>query len=159
MRCCRAPASWGPPGPWPPTWLPGATKRRPCAVAATRRFYRALDAWGGAATLLASTVTRPAAVKDEERKRDDAAAARDAANAEARNAVASLARHARIRITRRHLQALDEAAAWLAAHPDAPTLPQDAGPALAKRKLAADTAEHDAQVGPPGRTTPSSWPA
>jgi uncharacterized protein YhaN len=114
-------------------------------AAPTRRnarapFYEACDAWTKAGAALNDALVRPPEIAEQERLRQDAVAARDGALARGRAAAAELARVSRIRSTRRHLEALDEAAAWLAANPDAPALPAAAGPALIAAKQAGDDA-------------------
>ena len=112
----------------------------PARRSARAPFYEAVDAWTTASTQLNEAVVRPPEIAEQERRRDEAATARDEALGHGRAATAELARLRRIRSTRRHLEALDDAAAWLAANPDAPALPAEAGAALAAAKQARDEA-------------------
>ena len=107
-------------------------------------FYAASQDWADASTRLASTIARPAAVEEQERLHAEAAAAKQAANARAASARAELARLARVRSTRRHLEDLDVAAAWLEAHAGATPLPSGAGATLDEAKAACVKAERDA---------------
>ena len=117
-------------------WAPERKKSAP--------FYDAADDWTRATERLRTAVTRPAAVEEQERLRSGAIAAKDAANAEIAALRAELARLARVRTTRRHLQDLDEAAAWLGAHAGAPALPPVAGVRLEQAKTTLARAERDA---------------
>jgi uncharacterized protein YhaN len=121
------------------------------AIAPTRKkasalFYEACDAWTAAGTRLAETIVRPPVVAEQEQARDEAAAAQQAAKAQAAAANATQTRLARVRSTRRHLEELDAAAAWLDQHPDIPVLPPPIGLALAHAKEAAEAAAHQAST-------------
>ncbi len=109
-------------------------------------FYAAGEEWTEASSRLAQTIAKPAAVDAQERARADAAAARAAANARAAAARAELARLARVRSTRRHLQDLDAACAWLEANAAAPLLPHAATLALALTKATLADAEREAEA-------------
>ena len=107
-------------------------------------FYAAGEEWTEATSRLAETLAKPAAVDEQERLRAGATAAREAANAQAAAARAELARLARVRSTRRHLQDLDAASAWLEAHGTAPVLPQAAVEALTRARAGLGQAEREA---------------
>ena len=123
-------------------------ERRDDAAPERRRasapFYEAADEWTEAGKLLAATITRPAAVAEQEQARTAALQAREGANARAAAARGDLARLARIRTTRRHLADFDAATGWLDAHAHLPPLPPGAGAALDHAKAAAAGAERDA---------------
>ncbi len=133
-------------------------------------FYEACEAWGNAGTLLAETMVRPPAVAEQQGLRETARQDLDAAHARDGEAGMVRARLARVRSTRRHFQALDAAADWLAAHADAPLLARGVGPALATAREAADAAasaaesaktRHEglaAQLAGGGASTMPRWP-
>ncbi len=122
--------------------------RRRDEAAPTRRsagaaFYKACDEWTAAGSRLAETMVRPPTVAEHERERAEAVAAQDAAKTRAAEAAAVLDRLNRVLRTRRHLDELDAAAAWLAAHTDAPVLPPGLPATLAEAVDTADAAARD----------------
>ncbi len=118
----------------------------PVRRSASTPFYKACDDWAAAGVRLAETVVRPPTVAEHERDRADAMAAREAAVAAEADAREALARLNRVRSTRRHLDALDEAGTWLAGHRDAPVLLADAGLALRAARAAQADAGREEQA-------------
>ncbi len=121
------------------------------AVAPLRRsvgtpFHKACDEFTAAGKRLGEALVRPPTVAEQERQRADAVRARDEAMTRHTEAMEQTARLGRVRLTRRHLAALDAADVWLAAHRDAPVLPPGTGDALAAAKAAAEKAAHDAEA-------------
>ena len=106
-------------------------------------FYEASDALAAANVRLGDTLVRPQTVADQERLRDEAIADRERAARAFRAVTAELARLSRLRSTRRHLQALDDATAWLEQHADAPLLTADIGQALHEAKQAMEAARRE----------------
>ncbi len=109
-------------------------------------FYEASEALAAANGRLADTLVRPPAIAEQEQLRAAAVQARETAAQHSREAAAELTRLSRLRSTRRHFQALDEATGWLQQHADAPVLPAPVGPALAAARQAAETARREAHA-------------
>lgn len=97
-------------------------------------FYKACDEWAAAGARLAETVVRPPTVAEHGRARAEAVAALEAAHRQAAETAAVLDRLNRVLRTRRPLEELDAAAAWLAEHPDAPALPASWRPGWRRRR-------------------------
>ena len=113
------------------TLLRERDEQAPERKTASRPFYQALQGWTDARKRLRDDTLRP-----EDRARGEAAleAARGAqreANAAEAKAAAELARLERIRRTKPLLAQLAAAEDWLAAHPDAPVLPDGVAGQLA----------------------------
>ena len=103
---------------------------------ATKPFYKALDSWTDARNRLQAGTLRPEARAGQDAALQAARTAQRRANAAEVQASSDLARLERIRRTAPDLRRLQTAEDWLAAHPDAPTLPpclgEDLASALAK---------------------------
>lgn len=102
-----------------------------------RPFYQALDAWLGAGRRVSATTLKP---ELREKQELELAALRNEHALQAglhQRATRRLARLERVRRVRGALNVLDQQAAWLAEHHDAPVLPADAGARLdaAERQL------------------------
>jgi uncharacterized protein YhaN len=118
----------------------------PQRKSAGRPFYVALDSFTNARRAAAASLLRPDEWERLVRQRDEAAARLAAQRTRAGEAAASAARLQRIRRVRAPLAAHDEAAAWLADHPDAPDLPADLAPRLAEARHRWDVARQQAQA-------------
>ena len=118
-------------------------------------FHAASEDWTAATGRLAASIARPAAVDEQERLRREAIGDKEAANARAAAARTELARLARVRSTRRHLQDMDVATEWLDVHAEL-ALPPGAGPALemAKQDLA-EAARAESTAGSKAQETAS----
>ncbi|HET9019739.1 MAG TPA: AAA family ATPase, partial [Acetobacteraceae bacterium] len=98
----------------------------------TRPFYAALDRFTDAQRRLAAAVQRPEARERQETEFRHLEAEREQARRESHAAALRLAQLERVRRVAAPLRQHDAAAAWLAAHQDAPNLPADTGARLAR---------------------------
>ncbi|MCK8783338.1 AAA family ATPase [Roseomonas sp. NAR14] len=96
----------------------------PARKSAQRPFYAALERWTGSRRAKREAVLRPETWQGWEAELDTARAARAEANRAATAAAETIRRLERLRRVRPLLARRDDAADWLAAHPDAPVLPE-----------------------------------
>ncbi|MCC7281075.1 MAG: AAA family ATPase, partial [Acetobacteraceae bacterium] len=113
----------------------------PLGRAPNRPLARAVAALAAARGALREATFTPEAWARAQAALDQATARRAAANAAAADAASRTARLERVRRIRPHLAAHDAAEEWLAAHPDAPTLPPGLAARLAEARGAAVRAE------------------
>ncbi|MEJ0048300.1 MAG: AAA family ATPase [Rhodospirillales bacterium] len=106
----------------------------PQRKSAGRPFYVALDSFSAARRAASAALLRFEDWDRLVRQKDEAAARLAVHRARAADAAAAAARLQRIRRVRGTLAAHDEAAAWLAAHPEAPDLQADLAPRLAEAR-------------------------
>jgi uncharacterized protein YhaN len=125
----------------------------PLRKSAAKPFYAAADRFVQARRAAGEALLKPEAWERAEREIAEAEAALAEARGRAAAAQAASTRLQRLRRVRPIMVDLDAAAAWLAAHPDAPALPAALGPRLeeaaaqraaAAEKLRAETARHAA---------------
>ena len=107
----------------------------------TRPFYAALDHFLDAQRRLTASVQRPEWREKQETEFRHLEAALAQARKESHAAAQRLAQLQRVRLVAGTLRQHDDAAAWLAAHPDAPTLPPGTGARLAQAAEALTRAE------------------
>ncbi|HJS86914.1 MAG TPA: AAA family ATPase, partial [Acetobacteraceae bacterium] len=88
----------------------------------SRPFYQALDQFLGARNRVAATMLKPEARERQEAERKILQEKREAFDLSYRRATRRLAQLDRVRRVRPLLAELDQHAAWLAAHPEAPAL-------------------------------------
>ena len=101
-----------------------ADKLAPARRLAQRPFYVAADRFVAARRLAGEALLKPDAWDRQSREIALGEAALAAARGKAAEALAAMGRLQRLRRVRPALAALDAAAAWLNAHPDAPALPE-----------------------------------
>jgi uncharacterized protein YhaN len=113
----------------------------PRRAAQTRPFYQALERFVGARKRIAATVLKPEVRERQEAELKALHKQRDDLDLLHQRATRRLSQLARVRRVRPTLAALDQHAAWLAAHPGAPVLPADAGARLDDAERALREAE------------------
>ncbi len=118
----------------------------PKRASQSRPFYQALDRFLGARKRIAATMLKPEVREKQEIELKALQNERTHQDLLHKRATRLLSRLDRVRRIRGVLASLDQHSAWLAAHPDAPALPTDAGACLdgAERKLreAEQAAQH-----------------